>query len=214
MGWLKKAFGSEEKPVKARTKKPVAKSAAAPARSTTAKPAAPKPAALRPRAAAHVHTSDVKAGQVTVAHDQAMTLHVLSHIPDHQPREDDPHYHLFELAKARLKRQKMWKCMIDDDLCEGQPELHHTYVEFSQINQVDPKDIEKALGLHFDTDEDFQVWVESPGNLEVLCVNHHRAHYGIHVIPGPLWEALRFHKNGSEAPAEFISAADANKQNA
>src|SRR5260370_7962170 len=107
MGWLKKAFGSEEKPVKARTKKPVAKSAAAPARSTTAKPAAP-----RPRAAGHVHTSDVKAGQVTVAHDQAMTLHVLSHIPDHQPPEDDPHYHLFELATARLKPQKIWNCIL------------------------------------------------------------------------------------------------------
>ena len=47
---------------------------------------------------------------------------------------------------------------------------------------------------------------ESPGNLEVLCANHHRAHYGIHVIPGPLWEALRFHKTGTGPAAEFIPA--------
>jgi len=98
-----------------------------------------------------------------------------------------------------------WK---GDDLCDGDPELHHTFIEFSQINQVDPDKIEKSLGLHFKDDEEFQVWAESPGNLEVLCVAHHRAHYGIHVIPGPLWEALRFRKKGSEAAAEFVPASE------
>jgi hypothetical protein len=146
--------------------------------------------------------------RAVAAHRQAMTLHILSHIPDHAPREDDPHYHLFEQAKARLKRQGLWKCMIGDDMCDGQPELHHTWVEFSQINEVDPKKIEQALGLHFDDDEDFQAWAESPGNLEVLCVAHHRAHYGIHMIPGPLWEAIRFRKAGTEPAAEFVPAKD------
>ncbi len=42
----------------------------------------------------------------------------------------------------------------------------------------------------------------------MLCVAHHRAHYGIHVIPGPLWEALRFRKKGSEAAAEFVPASE------
>jgi hypothetical protein len=138
-----------------------------------------------------------------------MTVHILTHVPEHAPREDDPHYHLFEQAKARLKRQGMWKCIISDDLCEGEPELHHTHVEFSQINQVDEKKIQEALGLHFENDEEFQTWAESPGNLEVLCANHHRAHYGIHVIPGPLWEALRFHKTGTGPAAEFVPASKA-----
>ena len=154
------------------------------------------------------HQADSSADAMTAAHDQSMTLHLLSHIPDHAPREDDPHYHLFEQAKARLKRQGLWKCIIGDDLCDGDPELHHTFIEFSQINQVDPDKIEKSLGLHFKDDEEFQVWAESPGNLEVLCVAHHRAHYGIHVIPGPLWEALRFRKKGSEAAAEFVPSDD------
>src|SRR5205814_2071580 len=77
-----------------------------------------------------------------------------------------------------------------------------------QINQVDEKKIQEALGLHFENDEEFQVWAESPGNLEVLCANHHRAHYGIHVIPGPLREALRFHKTGTGPAAEFVAADD------
>ena len=159
------------------------------------------------RSGSPLHPTVSKGTGHTLEHDQMMTVHILTHVPEHAPREDDPHYHLFEQAKARLKRQGMWKCIINDDLCEGDPELHHTHVEFSQINQVDEKKIQQALGLHFETDEDFQTWAESPGNLEVLCANHHRAHYGIHVIPGPLWEALRFHKTGTGPAAEFVPAS-------
>lgn len=205
MGWFSKLFGSEKKRPKARARK---------AARSHPKAAKAVSAVKRKVDDVHEHAHDLKAGLVTAAHQQALTLHMLTHIPSHHPRESDPHYHLFEQAKARLKRQGLWKCVIDDDLCEGQPELHHTHVEFSQINQVDPKAIEKHLGLHFETDEDFQVWVESPGNLEVLCINHHRAHYGIHVIPGPLWEAVRYRKKGTQAAAEFISNADAKARKA
>ncbi len=204
--------------------KPAAKKTATKtaAKKDPVKKAPAKKAAVPHQAAAHDHDSlahhaegpshkhtDSSQAAMTAAHDQTMTLHLLSHVPAHAPREEDPHYHLFEQAKARLKRQGLWKCIINDDLCEGNPELHHTFIEFSQINQVDPVRIEEALGLHFDNDEDFQVWAESPGNLEVLCVAHHRAHYGVHVIPGPLWEALRFRKKGTRAAAEFIPASDA-----
>ena len=142
------------------------------------------------------------------AHDQSMTLHVIAHIPEHAPREDDPHYHLFEQAKARLKRQGLWKCVIDDDLCSGPVELHHSFVEFSQTNEVDPQKVARALGLHFESDDDFETWCQGPGNLEPLCVAHHRTHFGIHVLPEPLWQAVRFKKAGTPAPAEFVAAKD------
>lgn len=142
-------------------------------------------------------------------HEQRETIHLLTHVPTHVRREDDPHYHLFERAKARLKRQGLWKCIIADELCEGEPELHHTYIEFSQINEVDPAKVEKALGLHFEDDAAFQVWAESPGNLEVLCRTHHISTLGIHHIPGPLWEAIRFHKAGTAPAAEVVTAKDA-----
>lgn len=145
---------------------------------------------------------------MTAAHDQPLTLHLVTHVPDHAPRETDPHYRLFEQAKARLKGQGLWKCVIDDDLCGGGPELHHTHVEFSQINAVDEERLERALGLHFENDEEFQQWTESPGNLEVLCANHHRTHFGIHAIPAPLWEALRWRKAGSAPAAEVVAAKD------
>jgi hypothetical protein len=195
-------------------KKTAAAEAAAAAVAATPVPAKRKYAPLSGALAAdaHTHVHDVAEGPVTAEHDQMMTIHVETHVPEHAPREDDPHYHLFEQAKARLKRQGMWKCMINDELCGGEPELHHTYIEFSQINEVDPKRVEQALGLHFDNDEAFQQWAESPGNLEVLCANHHRTHYGIHVIPGPLWEALRFRMVGTEAAAEFVTADEAKEK--
>lgn len=141
-------------------------------------------------------------------HDQSMTLHILAHIPEHPERKDDPNYHLFDQAKARLKKQGLWKCVINDDLCDGEPELHHMYVEFSQINNTDPDKLARLLGLHFDDDAAFQEFIESPGNLEVLCAVHHRTHFGIHVVPGPLWNALRFRKANTAPAAEFLSAKD------
>jgi len=93
---------------------------------------------------------------VTDAHKQAMNLHLAVSIPAHEPRETDPHYHLFNQAKARIKKQGLWKCIIDDDLCSGGPELHHSHIEFSQINNMDMHKVEKAFGLHFETDEEFQ----------------------------------------------------------
>lgn len=145
---------------------------------------------------------------MTDAHEQRETLHILTRVPAHERREDDPHYHLFEQAKSRLKRQGLWKCVIGDDLCGGEIELHHTFIEFSQINEVDPDKVAKALGLHFENDEEFQVWAESPGNLEALCRNHHTSVFGIHMLPGPLWEAVRFKKDGTPAPAQFVPAKD------
>lgn len=149
------------------------------------------------------------ADKIVHAHDQMMTLMIKTHTEDHAPREGDPHYHLFEAAKRRLKEQGLWKCIIDDELCDGQPELHHSVIEFSDIPSTDYHKVEKALGLHFESDEEFQGWAENPGNLEVLCTNHHRTHYGIHALPEPLWQAVRFHKDGLEAPAEHVTAKEA-----
>jgi len=146
---------------------------------------------------------------VTEAHDQRLTLHLVTHVPAHEPREDDPHYHLFEQVKARMKRQGLWKCVIADEYCSGNVELHHSHIEFSQAAGIDLDRVNQALGLHLTDDEDFQKWVESPGNLEALCEVHHRTHFGIHVIPGPLWEPLRYRRYNVKPAAEFVPAAQA-----
>lgn len=141
---------------------------------------------------------------MTDAHKQMMNLHLAVSIPEHEPRESDPHYHLFNQAKAKIKKAGLWKCAINDDLCSGEPELHHSHIEFSQVNNMDPHKVEQAFGTHFATDEEFQEWIESPGNLEVLCMAHHRTRYGIHEIPAPLWETFRYRRANTDAAAEVI----------
>ena len=148
---------------------------------------------------------------MTDAHKQNLNLHLLVSVPEHEPRETDPHYKLFNQAKDRIKKAGLWKCIIGDDLCSGGAELHHSSIEFSQINNMDSHKIEEAFGVHFTTDEDFQEWIESPGNLEVLCMSHHRTRYGIHDIPAPLWEAIRFRKEGTDAAASVLTNAELNK---
>lgn len=145
---------------------------------------------------------------VTEAHDQRMTVHILTHVPEHQPRENDPHYNLFMQAKARMKRQGLWRCAINDDYCGGNIELHHSHIEFSQVEASDLKKVNEAFGLHLAKDDDFQAWIEGPGNLEPLCEVHHRTHYGVHVIPGPLWEPLRYRKANAKPSAEFVTEAE------
>jgi len=145
---------------------------------------------------------------MTAAHDQNMTFSILAHIPEHDPREEDPNYKYFNAAKKKIKAAGLWKCAINDDLCGGQMELHHTHIEFSQIPNADKAKVEEYFGLHFTDNNEFQVWLESPGNLEVLCTNHHRTHYGIHTLPHALWESLRFRKNGTLPAAEVITKAD------
>jgi hypothetical protein len=144
----------------------------------------------------------------TEAHDQALTLHILTHVPAHEPRETDPHYHLFEAAKRRMKAAGLYKCAIADDYCGGPLELHHSHIEFSQQGGMDLDKVNQQLGLHLADDEAFAEWIESPGNLEVLCAVHHRTYYGVHVIPGPLWEPLRYRKAGMLPAAEFVPAKD------
>ena len=146
------------------------------------------------------------------AHDQRLTLHILEHIQAHDPRETDPHYHLFTAAKARIKKAGLWKCALDDDYCGGVPELHHLHVPFAQQNASDYQKVNEALGLHIADDDEFAAWIESPGNLEVLCTNHHRTHFGIHVLPAALWEPLRYLRAGLTPGAEFVAAKDLPKE--
>jgi hypothetical protein len=150
----------------------------------------------------------VTSSGIVPAHHQPVTLHVVASIPDHAPRPDDPFYHLFEQAKRRIKAAGMWRCVLDDAYCGGEPELHHTHVEQSQIEASDFRLVNQALGLHIKDEDEFRAWCEQPGNLEVLCTNHHRTHFGVHMIPQPLWEPMRYRKAGVEPPARFYSAAE------
>lgn len=131
----------------------------------------------------------------TAAHQQHQTIRLTRTYPEHDPRTDDPNYHLFEQAKARIKAQGLWQCAINNADCAGQLQLHHAYIEFAYQNSVDIGALDAHLGLHLD-DATFAAWVEGPANLEVLCQGHHTGVLGAHLIPVADWEIVRVHLSG------------------
>jgi hypothetical protein len=144
--------------------------------------------------------------KVTAAHDQGGAAQWIAHVPAHEPRESDPHYHLFRQARERMKRLGLLKCAIPGCAYPGPIELHHTHLEFSLAGGVDLELASKAFGAHFEDDDEFAAWIESPANLEPLCPMHHRSHLGVHVLPGPLWEPLRVWRKDLPPPAEAVFA--------
>lgn len=142
------------------------------------------------------------------AHSQSETVHLLRHYEAHHPRAGDPNYHLFEQAKARIKAAGLWKCVIDNEDCSGEPTLHHSAVEFAYANSVDISRLNRLLGLHL-TDASFAKWIEGVGNLEVLCAAHHLPgqRFAIHSIPAADWDIVRAHKAGM-VPVEVVKGSD------
>lgn len=129
----------------------------------------------------------------TPAHQQKETIRLLLTIPEHAPRASDPHYSAFRAFERRAKAQGLDICAVCGS--REKVEWHHSAIEFSLINAVDVQKFDELYGLHL-SDEEFKVWVESPSNAEALCVLHHRGQEGVHLLPEPLWNALRVQKAG------------------
>jgi hypothetical protein len=137
-------------------------------------------------------------------HLQRTTLHIVECVPGHEPREGDPHYHIFNQTRDRLKRRGLLKCWVGNGDCAGQIELHHDKVEFSLQNGVDLTRFEEAFPeFTGKTDEEFRAWIEGEGNLLPLCKIHHTGILGVHVLPYPIWLPQKFWKAGLVAPAHI-----------
>lgn len=131
---------------------------------------------------------------MTDAHQQTVQIRFIERWPAHEPREQDPHYHLFNEAKRRMKRQGLLKCAVESHYHYGVIELHHGKCEYAHIKDIDLEKFNHAYGLHL-TDEEFQAYVEQEGNLEPLCTLHHRGQEGIHSLDEPLWNVMRTAKD-------------------
>lgn len=138
---------------------------------------------------------------MTDAHEKEVTVRFIERFPAHEPRESDPHYKFFLAAKARMRKQGLLKCNVVSDYHYGGIEVHHSEVEFSHIGDIDLGKFNQLYGLHLD-DAAFQQYVEGPGNMEPLCVLHHRGQEGVHSLPEPEWRTLR----ASKDPKAMIQA--------
>lgn len=139
----------------------------------------------------------------TPAHDQSFTHKYVVHYPDHEPRQDDPHY--VDFNAYRKAHVGTAKCVVGEargDFSDCKPgpeswpkglELHHSHIEFAMQNEVDLTLLDKAYPGLSDPDK-VGAWVESGDNLEFLCTFHHRGHGGAHCATASDWEAERFIK--------------------
>lgn len=145
---------------------------------------------------------------VTPAHTQEATLHVHEYYPAHEPRESDPHYHLFHEAREKLRQLGKLKCWVcgKDEAAAGQPiELHHSVIEFALANGVDVAKFAHLYPEFNVTDEaTFVAFVESEGNLLPLCLDHHRGCHGIHSMTYSPWVAQAFWRSDLPAPAKRV----------
>lgn len=137
-------------------------------------------------------------------HEQYRTLRLKFHYPEHEPRESDPHYLLFNQTRQRLKevgRLVCWRCGAKDRV-----ELHHSIVEYAVTNALDVNlFIEMCPEFHVTDQETFLQFVESEGNLLPLCMECHRGTQGIHSIPYPDWVPGRYLRKGAPPIAVVIS---------
>lgn len=129
------------------------------------------------------------------------TLHELILTPEHEPRKNDPNAAEYQKARHHaivVLDTPCWICGIKKS-DGGLMESHHGIVEWSLANAIDPKTLATDYPEFDITDEDsFKKWLDSEGNLLILCAQHHRGFNGIHSITYPPFLAQRFVFPGTE----------------
>ena len=143
---------------------------------------------------------------VTPAHVQIDRECVAFYYPEHLPREKDPHYKLFNKARARLIKAGVgcWICGTKENL-----ECHHSECEYAAATGVDVKKFAALFPeYHIEDEEEFLCYVESEGNFQILCAIHHRSPFaGIHHCVYPNWKLQRFWRDDLPAPVQAATPA-------
>ena len=120
--------------------------------------------------------------------------------PSHDPRKASAeytkvHHHLvYELDEG------CWICGVrQSELPKGQHnETHHWVIEWALANAIDPAKILAQFPAMGDaTDPALREWLDSEGNMLVLCSLHHRGGlYGIHMVTYPAWVSQKYLRDG------------------
>lgn len=142
---------------------------------------------------------------MTDAHDQTRRLMETVAYPEHDPRKASAeyartHHHLIDVLDEPCWICGVRKSTLNDPKCNvrGSKDLetHHYHVEWSLANAIDPsKLIEDFPELGEADSEHLRVWLDSEGQMLVLCdVCHRHPNYGIHSITYPAWVAQRWFK--------------------
>lgn len=136
---------------------------------------------------------------MTAAHEQISSNRYRISYPDHEPREQDPHYKDFHAWKESVRNTPAWRCgwaarIGDDSDCDlsAPLEAHHAHIEFALANAIDLAHLEHSYPGVSDPDS-IGAWIESAANLVLLCRVHHRAtNAGVHHLTASDYEGSYF----------------------
>jgi hypothetical protein len=122
--------------------------------------------------------------------------------PGHDPRKASAEYERVHHHLVYVLDEACWICGVrQSELPEGQHnETHHWRVEWALANRIDPVLILADFPTMGEADDDhLRDWLDSEGNMLVLCSAHHRhGLVGIHSITYPAWVAQRWLTSGHD----------------
>jgi hypothetical protein len=122
--------------------------------------------------------------------------------PPHEPRTASAEYGRTHRELVVVRDEPCWICGIrNSDVAKiadraerrrWQLETHHDELEWAAANGVDlAKVMIDFPSIH--DDAGLRAWLDSEGNMLVLCATHHRgARTGIHSITYPAWKLQRW----------------------
>lgn len=134
------------------------------------------------------------------------TLHEVAWYPDHDPRKASPEYRRTHDHLVVTLDTPCWICGVRHST-GGQMETHHAELEWAAERAFadDPGMLDKLVAdLHARitsaTPAALAEFLDSEGNMLVLCAAHHRGPYtGIHSITYPIWKLQRYQHDGGFA---------------
>src|ERR1017187_3615319 len=143
---------------------------------------------------------------MTTGHLVTRTLTESIWYPPHPPRKASAEYARVHKHLVNELDEPCWICGIrQSQLPRGQHnETHHDKVEWALVNRIDPlliaKDVDPQRVLAADAaDAWLREWLDSEGNMLVLCSAHHRhGLVGIHMITYPAWQPQRWLPDGQD----------------
>ena len=112
--------------------------------------------------------------------------------PPHDKRSSSPEYKRVHHHLIYNLDEACWICGIRHSE-GGHMETHHSQLEWALEGYADPALVLADFPeMGAADDEHLRAWLDSEGNMTVLCALHHRgALRGIHMITYPAWVAQR-----------------------
>ena len=122
--------------------------------------------------------------------------------PPHEPRKASAEYARTHRHLVVTLDEPCWICGVRNSDVQKMPreqharwqlETHHDELEWAAANGVDLARITCDFPAILDDPKRLRQWLDSEGNMLVLCATHHRgARTGIHAITYPAWKLQRW----------------------